>query len=106
MRRILVAISMTLPGCVSSVETRTQDGSIGHVVSCPSPGGLIGSMTDWGSCFAKAGELCGSRGYQVLHKSGETGFDVAVTQYGGHASTTASRSLIIRCNAAVAKSKG
>lgn len=97
----MIAICLMLSGCVSSSATHLADGSSGHVISCPSPGGLVGAMTDWGTCFQKAGELCQTRGYTVLHKSGEAGFTAAVSQYGGGASSTASRSMIIKCNDAI-----
>jgi len=99
--RLLLVVAVSgamLAGCVSSSTTHLADGSKGHVISCPSPGGLVGALTDWGTCFQKAGELCQTLGYTVMHKSGEAGFTAAVNQYGGGASSTASRALIIRCN--------
>jgi len=58
----------------------TQDGRKGHVISCPSTGGLVGHMTNWGTCYQRAGELRGTRGYAVLARSDEPGFAAAVNQ--------------------------
>jgi len=95
-------LSLILTGCVSSSETFTQDGTKGHVISCPSTGGVLGAMTNWGTCFQKAGEICGASGYTVLQRSDEPGFTMAVGQYGGGASSTANRMMIVRCNTVAA----
>lgn len=55
---------------------------------------LVGALTDWVTCYQKAGELCQTRGYTVMHKSGEAGFAATVHQYGGSASSTATRALM------------
>jgi hypothetical protein len=98
MRTFLWLLPAILTGCVSSTETFTQDGTKGHVIACPSTGGLVGAMTNWGTCFQKAGEICGANGYTVLQRSDEPGFTMAVGQYGGGASSTANRMMIVRCN--------
>jgi hypothetical protein len=71
--------TLFLVGCVSSQETFTADGSKGHVISCTPTwtGGLVGavanSATSWGTCFQRAGDICGARGYTVLVRSDEPG---------------------------------
>lgn len=100
------ASALILLGCVSTQETFTADGTKGHVISCTAgwSGGVVGaiatSSTNWGTCFQKAGEICGARGYTVLHRSDEPGFAAHVGQYGGHASTTNNRMMIVRCGEA------
>jgi len=85
-------------GCVSSNETYTADGRKGHVISCPSQGAITGALTNWGTCFQRAGEICGTKGYAVLQRSDEPGFTATVNQYGGYAGTTTNRMMIVRCN--------
>lgn len=93
-----------LVGCVSTQETFNADGSKGHVISCTPAltSGLVGAIanaaTNWGTCYQKAGDMCGVRGYTVLTKSDEPGFAAEVGRYGGHATTTNNRMMIVRCN--------
>jgi hypothetical protein len=97
-------VAALFAGCVSSQETFMADGGKGHVISCTPAwtGGLVGavanSSTSWGSCFQKAGDICGARGYTVLVRSDEPGFTVMANQYGGFANTTNNRMMIVRCN--------
>jgi hypothetical protein len=99
-----LAASLSSGWCVSSNESYMADGRKGHVINCTPgwTGGIVGAVanasTSWGTCFEKAGELCGAKGYTVLHRSDEPGFAAHVGQYGGHASTTNNRTLIVRCN--------
>lgn len=96
------AMCALLSGCVSTQETFTASGRKGHVISCPSGGGIVGAMTNWGTCLHKAGEICGARGYDVLHRSDEPGFSAAVSQYGGGAGTTNNRMMVVECKSAPA----
>lgn len=97
------AVALCLSGCVTAEPTYTADGKKGHVLSCTPAlsGGIIGGIaaasTNWGTCYQKAGELCGERGFVVLERSDERGFSATVTQYGGGANTTANRSMVIQC---------
>ena len=98
MRALLLLFAVFAAGCVSSSETFTSDGRKGHLISCPSTTGLVGAMTSWGTCFQRAGDICGTKGYTVLQRSDEAGFAAAVNQYGGYAGTTTNRAMIVRCN--------
>ncbi|MCD4820753.1 MAG: hypothetical protein K8R11_01460 [Methanococcoides sp.] len=48
-------------------------------------------------CYEKAGELCGSKGYEVLEKSGDTGAMVTAGQYGLFGGSVINRSMVIKC---------
>lgn len=52
-------------GCAISKETYLPDGTKGHSISCD--GAAVGINT----CFEKAGDLCGSRGYDLLSREGQ-----------------------------------
>ena len=95
MRRFFAAVfAGLLAGCVSASQTHMADGQKAHIINCTPgwTGGIVGAVaqaqTSWGTCFEKAGELCGARGYTVLTKSDEPGFTVQASQYGGFANTT------------------
>lgn len=45
-------------------------------------------LQSWGPCYEKAGETCGTRGYEVLEKSGDQG---------GANPNFIKRSIIIQC---------
>lgn len=82
---------VVLGGCASARQTYTSDGKLGHSVNCS------GTARNWGMCYEKAGELCGSKGYVVLQKSGEQGAMATTTQEGGFATSTFSRTMIVQC---------
>jgi hypothetical protein len=74
---VCIAIAVLAGACVSSQETFTQKGKKGYVVNCtPSwTHGLVGNIanaqTSWGTCYQKAGEICGAHGFDVLERVGE-----------------------------------
>jgi hypothetical protein len=43
-------------------ETYTADGLPGYTIHCD------GALLSWGSCAAKAGELCETRGYDIIDR--------------------------------------
>ena len=111
MRIVLCCIVLLLGACVSSQDTYTADGRKGHVINCtPSwTHGLVGNIanaqTSWGTCYQKAGEICGARGFDVLEKVGEGQQSTIVggtanrnfAQVGGSSDTTTNRTMIIKC---------
>jgi hypothetical protein len=52
-----------------------------------------GGYTSWGSCYEKAGELCGAAGYDVMNQAGDSGAWAAR----GYGSTTQTRNMLIAC---------
>lgn len=80
-----------LAGCATARQTYTQDGRPGHTIECG------GTMNSWDSCYQKAGELCGSRGYDVQSKDGDTGYMASGSGESYVATQTVSRSLVIAC---------
>jgi hypothetical protein len=92
-----LGIAVLLAGCASAKETFTPDGRKGHVISCPSGAGAFGQLTNWGTCFQKAGDICQARGYTILTRSDEPGFAAVADRYGAAAGTTTNRMMIIQC---------
>lgn len=61
MNKLLIVLIL-LGGCATSSDMHLSDGSIGHNISCH------GSANSVASCYQKAGELCGAKGYVVYGK--------------------------------------
>jgi hypothetical protein len=102
-RQLGLWIALLLGGCVTNEPTYLADGSKGHLISC-SPAfsyGLVGSVaaasTNWGTCYQKAGEVCGARGFDILEKSGETGSTFIADRYAAAGGTTQNRMMIVKC---------
>lgn len=52
-------------GCATSKKTHLPDGSEGYSISCN--GAAVGINV----CFEKAGQLCGSKGYDLINREGQ-----------------------------------
>ncbi|MEN6620011.1 MAG: hypothetical protein ABFD50_00455 [Smithella sp.] len=96
MKKIIFAIIfLLLSGCATATKTFTSDGKEGYVINCS------GTDLDWGSCYEKSGEICGSKGYVIVEKMGDQdkSGNIVGNQsgiYGGQRTIT-HRNLIIRC---------
>lgn len=86
-----IALCAILTGCATSKETYTQDGSKGHSINCS------GTALNWGMCYEKAGEICGSKGYDIIAGGSDQGVMVAGNQYGLYGGSIMNRSMLIRC---------
>jgi hypothetical protein len=107
MRWVLItavtAAVIALVGCSSSKPVYTADGQVGHVVTCTPAwtGGIVGAVanasTSWGECYEKAGELCGTAGYDIIQQTGEGGVYGQGGRGGGFVSTTNNRMMMVKC---------
>ncbi len=88
---LMFLIAATLSACASSRPVYTSDGKRGHNINCS------GSALNWGMCYEKAGKICGEKGYEVLQKSGDQGFDVSGNQFGVYGGSVITRSMTIQC---------
>ena len=77
-----LCMSLLIVGCATSSKTLDTEGKEAQVLNCS------GMARNWGMCYEKAGELCGAKGYEVIDKSGYTGWVM-----GG----STGRNLVIRC---------
>lgn len=100
MIKLLVFMSVILlGGCAIQKETYLPDGSKGYTISCN------GSANSISTCYEKAGEICGAKGYDLLTRDGESnlvGYSTgSVNQAGGayvsQVGAFVSRSIMIRC---------
>lgn len=88
---MLLLIVVFLGGCATAKKTYTADGKEGYSITCS------GSALNWGMCYEKAGDLCGSKGYEVLEKSGDQGAMLSGNQFGLYGGSVINRSMIIKC---------
>ncbi|MEZ2296487.1 hypothetical protein [Variovorax sp. RCC_210] len=61
----LLVVAVALGGCATSRTITGQDGKPVHKISCD------GAVQSIDACYEKAGELCGSAGYDVLNQGGD-----------------------------------
>jgi hypothetical protein len=69
MTRLLVVLIALLQGCTTSSGVFLADGSKGYQIQC---GAIVGQ--NYGDCLAKAGNLCGARGYTVVRQESNNVF--------------------------------
>ena len=95
MRILLIVGAILLSGCASSTQTYSEDGRIAYSLNCS------GTARNWGMCYEKAGELCGTKGYDVLTRNGEKGASISgaanQTSAGIYGSTLHFRTMTIAC---------
>lgn len=66
MKRWLVAVlALSMSGCAAVDKTYGPDGQAAMVINCSGP------YLSWAACFKKAGDGCGTSGYNVLAVNGE-----------------------------------
>jgi hypothetical protein len=112
MASAIAAAAISLAACSSSKPVYTADGQQGHVVTCTPgwTGGIIGAVanasTSWGQCYERAGEICGTAGYDIIKQVGEGGVYGQAGDGGGFVSSTNNRMMVVKCkNPAVADAK-
>jgi len=87
----LLLVTVLLGGCATAKKTYTSGGKEGYSITCS------GMALNWGMCYEKAGEICTSKGYEVLEKSGDKGTAISGNQFGLYGGSVINRSMIIKC---------
>ena len=80
-----------LAGCASSSTTYGPDGRSAHTINCS------GLARTWGACYEKAGDLCGSAGYDVMDRDTDQGALITGNRNGFTGGVSNSRSLVVAC---------
>lgn len=62
---LVFLLTSVLTSCATSKATYLPDGSSGHSISCD------GSAVGISVCFEKAGQICGSQGYDLISREGQ-----------------------------------
>ena len=99
----LAIIIMSFQGCATHREIYFADGTKGYSVNCS------GGEMNFSHCLEKAGEICNTRGYNILNQNGVViPFSVAVhdlkknpyspsSAYISQSGSMTSRNLFIKC---------
>lgn len=77
---ILLSLTISISGCVSATPVITPSGQQGFTIDCS-------AMNDIGHCYKKAGEICGSNGYEIYAQNNK-----AQSFF-----SPANRTMIVRC---------
>lgn len=103
MRRLILTMGpLLLAACASSTQTYGPSGQIAHSISCN------GGANSWGTCYERAGAICGTRGYDIVAQNGSaTPFGMAsgyVNPAGGSAFGVSGglvgRNMLVQCRSA------
>jgi hypothetical protein len=86
-----LAVLLLAGGCATASPTYGPDGKEAFAINCS------GMARNWGMCYEKAGELCATRGYEVLNQSGDQGAAASITPSGGFGGSVISRSMLVKC---------
>ncbi|WP_116378612.1 hypothetical protein [Cupriavidus taiwanensis] len=90
---VTLGCAALLSACATSSQTFGPDGKAAHAINCS------GSALTWSSCLAKAGDLCGTSGYNILDRVGE-GYSVVGAGGGGlFGGSSYNRSMVVSCKA-------
>lgn len=89
---IIAVIAIALSACAAvSTKTYAPDGGEAYSLKC---GGLVRS---WSSCLEKAGEICGSRGYEVILSAGDQSSGLVASPSLAVAGGRIERGMLVRC---------
>ncbi|WP_263147484.1 hypothetical protein [Pseudomonas sp. RIT-PI-AD] len=91
MRFAWVCIALLMTGCASVSDTTLPNGRAAIDVDCS------GQALKWEACYAKAAEVCPTRGYHVLGKKGDPDAAPSDAPLGIEPGEFAARSMVITC---------
>jgi hypothetical protein len=92
--RPVVAIVLApalLVGCASSETVNTASVDESHIVTCTP------AATVWAQCNKRAGEICGSKGFDVIKRVADQGTLVTIDSSGPSVGSPKSRMMVVRC---------
>ena len=96
MQKIIVLFStlfltFVLNGCATVKEIYSQDGRKAYALNCS------GAARGWDKCYAAAGELCKTKGYDIVDRTTEDLVAIGVSTSGFYGGKTKERSMVIAC---------
>lgn len=89
----ILASLLLLGGCATSRTVIGQDGKPVHQISCS------GQAQGMDACYAKAGDICGTNGYDVVREDGSSRPFLFASGSTFSAGSAVTRSLTVRCRA-------
>ena len=87
------ALSMAACNTTSMQRTYLPSGDVGFTVNCSGDS----SDSSWAGCYKQAGEACGSYGYDVVSKDGDSGAPAGGSLGGVLSSNVKNRSMLVHC---------
>lgn len=88
-------IVLVIAGCASTRQAYAPDGRKAYTLNC------TGMARGWDKCYSAAGNICGSRGYDITDRTGEDAEVGAASGNGNSFSSfhgrTQERSMVIAC---------
>ena len=89
---VLALLAIHLTGCAVSVKpVFGPDGRDAHAITCSALG------NDWGDCFEKAGQICGTRGYQIWNQVSSESSIISGSEDSIFGGSSEERTLLIGC---------
>jgi hypothetical protein len=88
---VLALTAIQLAGCVTVKPVFGPDGQPASAISCSD------SSLDWSDCFAKAGEICGTRGYKIWNQSASPNGILIGDHDSVYGGASEDRTLLIAC---------
>jgi hypothetical protein len=85
---VLAAVLIAAGGCTSARKTYGPSGREGYSINCSGP------RHTWSDCYEKAGSVCGTRGYDVIESSKDSGESVSLR---GRSVYEYERAVLIEC---------
>jgi hypothetical protein len=92
--KVIVPATLALTAiaaCATVEETYGPSGRTAYTIECS------GTGVNWGDCYAKAGNLCQERGYDVVQQSDEEGATGSLGNFGAFDTSLHFRSMTIEC---------
>jgi hypothetical protein len=85
---------VSLAGCASSTKmTYLPSGDTGFAINCSGSD----ASESWAECYKRAGEVCGSYGYDVVSKDVDNGATSGGSIGGILGANVKNRSMVVRC---------
>ena len=92
MKRIILGLALlALGACATVKETYAPDGRKSYALNCS------GAARGWDKCEAAAGEICQTKGYDIISRSEANTSAVGGTRDGIFGSKNQERSMMVAC---------
>lgn len=90
-KSIIIILICALSSCATVSKTYTASGQPAYSLNCS------GTARGWDTCLKAAGDLCGTKGYNILDRNSEGTATAQWTTSGFFASQSNERSMLITC---------
>ena len=91
---LFVSFALTIAsisGCATVKESYSADGRKAYTLNCS------GTARGWDKCYAAAGELCQTKGYEILDRTSEDAGGIVGNSQGIYGAKTNERTMLVAC---------